>query len=125
MGAIRICTISLVIFVVTTACRGERPPEPVTDTFPVKVTQVPQSDSKEFRESYVVERGDTLIAIADRFGIHLNDLVSENNIADPTMIYVGQVLLIPPPPDADEGPLLTIAPPTDPSLPKLQPTTSN
>ena len=39
-----------------------------------------------------VVKGDTLIAISDRFGIDLNDLVRENNIADPTLIYVGQVL---------------------------------
>ena len=77
-----------------------------------------------FRATYEVVRGDTLIAIADRFGIHLNDLVRENNIADPTMIYVGQILLIPPPPDKDDGPLLTIPPPTDPQLPVLEPTTS-
>jgi LysM repeat protein len=79
---------------------------------------------KDFRETYTVVRGDTLIAIADRFGIHLNDLVRENNIADPTMIYVGQVLLIPPPPSEGDGPLLTISPPTDPLLPTLEPTTS-
>ena len=73
---------------------------------------------------YTVVRGDTLIRIADRHGIHLNDLVRVNNIADPTLIFVGQILLIPPPPDPDAGPALTIAPATDPELPPLLPTTT-
>ncbi len=73
---------------------------------------------------YTVVRGDTLIQIADRYGIHLNDLVRVNNIADPTKIFVGQILLIPPPPDPDAGPALTIAPATDPVIPPLLPTTT-
>ena len=73
---------------------------------------------------YKVVRGDTLIQIADRNGIHLNDLVRVNNIADPTKIYVGQILMIPPPPDPAAGPALTIAPATDPVLPPLLPTTT-
>ena len=73
---------------------------------------------------YTVVRGDTLIQIADRHGIHLNDLVRVNNIADPTKIFVGQILLIPPPPDPNAGPALTIAPATDPILPPLLPTTT-
>ena len=73
---------------------------------------------------YTVVRGDTLIQIADRYGIHLNDLVRVNNIADPTKIFVGQILMIPPPPDPDAGPALTIAPATDPILPPLLPTTT-
>ena len=78
----------------------------------------------ELLTPYTVVRGDTLIQIADRHGIHLNDLVRVNNIADPTMIFVGQILLIPPPPDPDAGPMLTIAPATDPVLPPLLPTTT-
>lgn len=73
---------------------------------------------------YTVVRGDTLIQIADRYGIHLNDLVRVNNIADPTKIFVGQILMIPPPPDPAAGPALTIAPATDPILPPLLPTTT-
>ena len=74
---------------------------------------------------YTVVRGDTLIRIADRHGIHLNDLVRVNNIADPTKIFVGQTILIPPPPDPSAGPALTIAPATDPQLPPLLPTTTS
>ena len=107
------------------ACAADRTPEPLINTSPSVVSKVTAPEEEEFREKYVVVRGDTLIAISDRFGIDLNDLVRENNIADPTMIYVGQVLLIPPPPDEADGPLLTIAPPTDPLLPTLEPTTSS
>ena len=74
-------------------CTSARAPLPVVNTSPSAETEETTPEIKEFRETYAVVRGDTLIAIADRFGIHLNDLVRENNIADPTMIYVGQVLL--------------------------------
>ena len=73
---------------------------------------------------YTVVRGDTLILIADRYGIALHDLARVNNIADPTLIFPGQILLIPPPPDPTAGPALTIAPATDPVLPPLLPTTT-
>jgi LysM repeat protein len=45
---------------------------------------------------YVVQYGDTLYAIARRFGVNVWQLASYNNIANPNYIYVGQVLLIPP-----------------------------
>lgn len=73
---------------------------------------------------YTVVRGDTLIKIADRFGVDLNRLAAANNIADPTLIFPGDSLIIPPPPDPDAGPALTIAPATDPVLPPLLPTTT-
>lgn len=75
----------------------------------------------ELRVFYTVRRGDTLVRIATRFNIDLNALVRENGIADPTRIYVGQQLLIPPPPGEDDGPTLTIAPPTNPDLPPITP----
>jgi len=115
---------AILVLISLVACTPEIKPEPVkVSSTALKVGDVTQTE-EVFRATYEVVRGDTLIAIADRFGIHLNDLVRENNIADPTMIYVGQILLIPPPPDKDDGPLLTIPPPTDPQLPVLEPTTS-
>lgn len=75
----------------------------------------------ELRIFYTVQRGDTLVQIANRFEIDLNALVRENGIADPTRIYVGQQLLIPPPQGEDEGPSLTIAPATNPDLPPITP----
>lgn len=64
-------------------------------------------------EYYVVQAGDTLGGIADRFGVTVADLVAKNNIADPNIIHVGQTLVIgggstgavggPPPPPAPSG----------------------
>lgn len=93
-------------------------------TVPPTAAPTTSTTEPELLTPYTVVRGDTLIQIADRHGIHLNDLVRVNNIADPTKIFVGQILLIPPPPDPDAGPLLTIAPATDPVLPPLLPTTT-
>ena len=45
--------------------------------------------------TYVVQAGDTLSGIAARFGTTVAELVSLNNISDPNLIYVGQVLKIP------------------------------
>ena len=44
--------------------------------------------------TYVVQAGDTLSGIAARFGTTVANLVSLNNISDPNLIYVGQVLII-------------------------------
>jgi len=46
---------------------------------------------------YVVQRGDTLLGIADTFGLALADLVRANDIKDPDSIVVGQRLDIPRP----------------------------
>lgn len=45
--------------------------------------------------TYTVRVGDTLSAIAARFGVSLSALVRANGIADPNRIYVGQRLTIP------------------------------
>jgi LysM repeat protein len=44
---------------------------------------------------YRVQSGDTLIGIAVRFGVNMWDIVVANNIANPSLIYVGQSLVIP------------------------------
>lgn len=46
-------------------------------------------------QTYVVQAGDSLGAIASRFDVSLADLVAVNAIADPDKISVGQELLIP------------------------------
>jgi LysM repeat protein len=46
-------------------------------------------------KTYVVKRGDTLSAIALRYGVSVWSLAQLNAIANPSLIYVGQVLRIP------------------------------
>ncbi len=45
--------------------------------------------------TYVVQRGDYLSLIAQRFGVSLSALMSANGIVNPNLIFVGQVLTIP------------------------------
>ena len=44
---------------------------------------------------YTVQQGDTLYSIAQRYGTTVAAIVTANGIADPSRIYVGQVLFIP------------------------------
>jgi LysM repeat protein len=46
-------------------------------------------------QSYAVESGDTLIAIANRFDTTVEAIVRRNNITNPTDLQVGQQLVIP------------------------------
>ncbi len=46
-------------------------------------------------ETYTVVAGDTLPKIATRFGVGLAELVELNGIADPSLIEVGQLLILP------------------------------
>jgi len=43
---------------------------------------------------YTVKRGDTLIKIANYWGVSVMDLVSWNDIKNPDLIYAGQTLII-------------------------------
>lgn len=45
--------------------------------------------------TYIVQPGDSLSAIAAAYGVSLDSLVAANAIADPSLITVGQVLIIP------------------------------
>ncbi len=56
-------------------------------------------------QTHVVQPGDTLSAIADSYGLTLNDLVTLNGIANPDLIFAGETLKIgadapPPTPDS-------------------------
>lgn len=53
---------------------------------------------------YTVRRGDTLSAIAQRYGTTISWLVQANNIANPNLIYIGQRLVVPCVPDSPPAP---------------------
>jgi LysM repeat protein len=45
--------------------------------------------------TYTIETGDTLFALAQEMGIVLEDLMAANGITDPSALDVGQVLIVP------------------------------
>ncbi|MGJ3238961.1 MAG: LysM peptidoglycan-binding domain-containing protein [Anaerolineae bacterium] len=72
----------------------------VTETSDAETTSEPEvedGDSEEDATSntYIVRPGDNLFRIALRFGLTTNQLAQANNIANPSLIFVGQVLTIP------------------------------
>ena len=75
------------------------PPEeaaPSLETEPVfaPAPAEPETDS-EMVFRYEIQRGDTLPAIARRYGATLKELIEANNIVDPSRIFPGQKLIIP------------------------------
>lgn len=44
---------------------------------------------------YVVQPGDTVNAIASRFGVPIRELIRVNGLTPPYIIYIGQTLYIP------------------------------
>jgi LysM repeat protein len=75
---------------------------PVPTASPVAVTPSPASTPtpapsvpQPRGQRYVVQPGDTLSRIADRFGVSVQALQQANGIADQDVITVGQTLIIP------------------------------
>lgn len=56
-------------------------------------TEVPEQEDAP--GPYTVQQGDTLSAIAVRFGVSIDDLMAANRISDPNSIFAGQELRIP------------------------------
>lgn len=64
----------------------------IPDINRIQVGQVLQLESKPLQRKYIVKSGDTLSGIAYKLGTTVNNLRSGNNIGNPNMIFVGQVL---------------------------------
>jgi LysM repeat protein len=81
------------------SCEDEVSAPQATDAPAVIGTSIPNQTpvvgGETGGQSYVVQRGDTLLAIANRFGVTVRQLVESNNISDPNRLSVGQVLIIP------------------------------
>ncbi|RME78359.1 MAG: LysM peptidoglycan-binding domain-containing protein [Chloroflexi bacterium] len=65
---------------------AEAPPRPVEP-------EKPSVEEEPFR--YTVQRGDTLNAIARKYGVPVERLIEANNIVNPNLIFPGQKLVIP------------------------------
>lgn len=115
--------------VATPAARAEgaaaTSPEPASGSPPAAGGSVEASaTAPPTRPStYLVEAGDTLGAIADRFGVSLSDLMTVNGLTNQDFIQVGQQLVIPTSGASLPTPTFTAMPiPTDTPLPFDPPT---
>ena len=58
-------------------------------------TPIPPNLARGTILNYIVQTGDTLAAIADKFNSTVDDIVKQNNLSDANSISVGQILQIP------------------------------
>jgi len=73
-------------------------PEPTTVPTTVAPTATPADQAinqPTHQLSHPVQEGDTLGAIAQAYGVSVEDLVAANGLADPNLLYVGQTLIVP------------------------------
>lgn len=91
------------------AC-ATRQPAPVVERKPALAPEAPVAapaaapDAEKLPPTYTVKRGDTLVGIALQFGLDYRELAAWNNIVNPNVILVGQVLAIGPPGAAVRAP---------------------
>jgi LysM repeat protein len=67
----------------------------VAPTEPAPTATTPPSAGTGEETTYVVQRGDTLFSIARRYGTTVEAIAARNGIANPSLISVGQQLIIP------------------------------
>jgi murein DD-endopeptidase MepM/ murein hydrolase activator NlpD len=65
---------------------------------------------RQFDEQYIVQEGDILGMIAERYGISLKTLMEANSITDPNLLYAGMVLNVPAPDPGDLGTSFKVIP---------------
>lgn len=75
--------------------------EPTETTAPTEATEPSQ-------EVYVVKGGDSLVAIAVRYNVSVEDIVRVNELANPDYVFSGQRLIIPTNQGANTGPTPTV-----------------
>lgn len=118
-------------------------PEPLTTPgIPVEPTPIPQpipmpTPANDNEDQHIVQAGETLYAIATRYGHNFRDMAAWNNIEPPYNLRVGQVLTIAPPPgwqpnsrtnlspQSSLPPSPTTPPPTDPVIEEPAPPVAN
>lgn len=97
-----VCAIFLLSLAACTAPSSNEDPAPAasptqgkTATPTIEPTGTPPPLPTLVYESYVIRNGDTLIAIAQRFDIAVEDLTKVNGITSVNSLQIGQVLRIP------------------------------
>lgn len=75
---------------------------------PETPTATPELDPQQ--EVYIVRGGDSLVAIAARYNVSIDEIVRANNLSNPDFVFSGQQLIIPgPSPPGGGGPTATPA----------------
>lgn len=59
--------------------------------YPGQELVIPIEDIRSPRY-YVVRPGDTIVSIADRYGLEIDNLLALNRLENPNIIYPGQIL---------------------------------
>jgi hypothetical protein len=72
-------------------------PNPTRDAVIMTLTQmhIDATGSAPPPPTYTLRSGDTLFRIAEQYGVTVDAIMRANNVADPTRLHVGQILLIP------------------------------
>ena len=99
-----------------TSTSPNNPAAPAPEPTPAPVTEEPAVAS-EIQE-YRVQAGDSLNAIAARFSVSVSRLQEFNNISNPNMIRVGQLIRIP---ASDSGPTVSVPAPEPTPEPEPEP----
>lgn len=73
----------------------EAPPSPPAPAPPPAPPPGPPEGAPDDGATYVISRGDTIYDLATRYGVSVETIAALNNLADPSRIFAGQVLLIP------------------------------
>lgn len=84
------------------------PSAPLHTPTPDQPRTLPQPRTEDI--SYTVRPGDTLTRISQWNGVPVNVLVSANNLANPNLLEVGDILTIPAPRVSGQGPAAKIIP---------------
>jgi LysM repeat protein len=70
-------------------------PQPEPSAVPTEASAPVEATEPAAEQSYVVTAGDTLFAIAEYFGVSVEELAARNGITDINVLEVGQQLVIP------------------------------
>ena len=71
------------------------PAAPVAETIAATATPTPEPPPNVEEQVYVVQPGDTMLVIATRYEVSVDDILSANNLSDPNFVFEGQRLVIP------------------------------
>ena len=77
---------------------------------PTPDTQRTLPTPRKNAEQYVIQTGDTLGGIAQKYGISLKDLMQANNITNANLLEVGKTLNVPAPNPGDDGTAFKVIP---------------